>query len=1415
MAEASNGPSTEPLEAHGGAQPKPRMGQRAIKLFRWKDAEKSEQARPSQTPRPLSYQPRIKPTAVPSAGDRRGNDDTGTGGSPTDAFLATPTLDNPSLPPWAAQSEKTPTWTPGTTVSPSPYSPPRIESPSTPRAVGQRQASATSSLHAVPRQSTHAHAQTHTRHSNEHRHHALRPHFFAHRSRLSRTSRHSSAEINRSAAAEAAAALQSSLAEVDHGAAFPVAPSYHERAHPDLQPPKVAFSVLDGPASHKEPLRSETLPPPRLQRPGIKVKIITWNMGGASLPKGDLEVLLGRVGGYVPPEKDWDVDEVHGEDISEEDLLSGQRARTAKGKGVSGQEDTPRHDRIPPLPHDDGHPYHILVVAGQECPWGDGKRIATGLGVAGELGDLARTKSRAAATANKGKDTDEPLSSIPQTPGGLSMDLSAAAAAAANTSVEFPFGSPPVPGAPASTPGHNRVFGGKGWSDMCEDWLCRGPVAQTQATKGLAATADAVIHGGLDDRPEASLTSSPNADSRAPTPTPTHASKGQEGESAPAKGLALASRRGSATPSLSLASLASFSRSPSSNALNDIRSPSPLPTAAAAAAPLARDYALSPSTTDRSVAALPAPKAKRALQIAIPGQDQDPLDGTPHQLGAYELLVKERCAMIYMAVYCWRGCRDRVRGFDKGHVKSGLLAGRVGNKGAVGISVKLGQTRLLFVNSHLAAHEGRVQTRLDNVAKIKRELRLNTFLSPEEQASQSDDVTEMFDHAFWFGDLNFRVDITRKHADWLIMNKRYDQALEFDQLRKVMREGREFQQFREHEIAFPPTYKFDVLKTLKKSKREKTVRRILYRRGHTATAIIAPNAAADDLEEAEESRVFDESYATDVLSPGLDRGRIDEDRDRDDDHDDSSASSAAWDSHGSSIVIGALTDSEDDEGDVSAVTSSSVDPVVLNNTSAASGPQIFSHGAAIKAKWRIMDFVRNATGASKGSGDGSAASVKASKRRSRDAASSGSLSTPSPTPSSHRSGPSRNVLQQGPDEGVVASPVSEAGSGLSRRLSSKAAASAPSLSLDTQASGPMSVMRRHESQASLGSVMATMTADTAADASSTRGSLPSSPQKPRRRRSSAGDVDKPVVKLEVAEGGERQMYDTSAKQRVPSWTDRILWRTNAVQGGAPTSEETAGRRLTRTLAASAKRASSAARSSYGSNGGIGLPTRAETMSQPVALPADRSPSTPSSRPLSRTDSPMDMESDLAPRSANPVLSWPSTPPDYSPVRHPPQRTFSANHASLMDRPAARRGQSSPRLAPLRISSQPFAHPAEADSPVPEASRARSTTRHLSSLIPRERESSPSGGAKRLSSWWSAHIPSFLTAQGAAAAFASLTSTSRSRDEGVSRRPSLEIVGPTKGQVECLLYKSLDDREMRALEGRSDHRPVMWVGVLGI
>lgn len=82
----------------------------------------------------------------------------------------------------------------------------------------------------------------------------------------------------------------------------------------------------------------------------------------------------------------------------------------------------------------------------------------------------------------------------------------------------------------------------------------------------------------------------------------------------------------------------------------------------------------------------------------------------------------------------------------------------------------------------------------------------------------AEDLTDRFDYSFVFGDLNFRLDISRLHADWLIARKEYAQALAFDQLRNLMQSEQAFVGFDEAPIDFPPTFKYDVLRTIKRSK---------------------------------------------------------------------------------------------------------------------------------------------------------------------------------------------------------------------------------------------------------------------------------------------------------------------------------------------------------------------------------------------------------------------------------------------------------------------------------------------------------------------------------------------------------------------------------------------------------------------
>lgn len=282
------------------------------------------------------------------------------------------------------------------------------------------------------------------------------------------------------------------------------------------------------------------------------------------------------------------------------------------------------------------------------------------------------------------------------------------------------------------------------------------------------------------------------------------------------------------------------------------------------------------------------------------------------------------------------------------------------------------------------------------------------------------------------------------------MQKRYDQALEFDQLRKVLREGEAFRGFEEAPIHFPPTYKYDVLKTLK-AKRHKTVtRRILHRRAGSKggdaieeQAASARGCSADQVDlSQQDAEALRASNAEIMVTPdekqepksldgqGPEWGRVRRaaaarmrnaraagvDKGAAQSEDDTSSVSSAWESF-ASVGFPHQLESDSDEPPASAETGAAspippADPVVASNTAAAQGRKVFSQGAAIKAKLRLLELVKTATGAKERETSSPVApstdmTRRNSRRRTRD---STSTSPEGRMPREYPMSPSQTVL---------------------------------------------------------------------------------------------------------------------------------------------------------------------------------------------------------------------------------------------------------------------------------------------------------------------------------------------------------------------------------------------------------------------
>ncbi|NWS63710.1 SHIP2 phosphatase, partial [Chunga burmeisteri] len=170
---------------------------------------------------------------------------------------------------------------------------------------------------------------------------------------------------------------------------------------------------------------------------------------------------------------------------------------------------------------------------------------------------------------------------------------------------------------------------------------------------------------------------------------------------------------------------------------------------------------------------------------------------------------------------------NRISHVSTSSVKTGI-ANTLGNKGAVGISFMFNGTSFGFVNCHLTSGNEKTARRNQNYLDILR------LLSLGDKQLSSFDISLRFTHLFWFGDLNYRLDMdiqvrgggeggalgvvsppprANPSVPQEILNyisrKELEPLLKVDQLNLEKEKHKVFLRFGEEEITFPPTYRYE------------------------------------------------------------------------------------------------------------------------------------------------------------------------------------------------------------------------------------------------------------------------------------------------------------------------------------------------------------------------------------------------------------------------------------------------------------------------------------------------------------------------------------------------------------------------------------------------------------------------------
>ncbi|KAM6515778.1 hypothetical protein FALCPG4_013989 [Fusarium falciforme] len=138
-------------------------------------------------------------------------------------------------------------------------------------------------------------------------------------------------------------------------------------------------------------------------------------------------------------------------------------------------------------------------------------------------------------------------------------------------------------------------------------------------------------------------------------------------------------------------------------------------------------------------------KWKAALEAALPP--------------GYELITAEQMTGLLLLVYASPEIAPTISNVSTKQVGTGLL-GYFGNKGAVTTRLLLGETtRMVFINSHLASGAGSsyLDRRCWDVGQVLSRTQFDPIVHAGVKEEEGEKIGDE-DLAFWFGDLNFRLD---------------------------------------------------------------------------------------------------------------------------------------------------------------------------------------------------------------------------------------------------------------------------------------------------------------------------------------------------------------------------------------------------------------------------------------------------------------------------------------------------------------------------------------------------------------------------------------------------------------------------------------------------------------------------------
>ncbi|TRY74769.1 hypothetical protein TCAL_09197 [Tigriopus californicus] len=172
-----------------------------------------------------------------------------------------------------------------------------------------------------------------------------------------------------------------------------------------------------------------------------------------------------------------------------------------------------------------------------------------------------------------------------------------------------------------------------------------------------------------------------------------------------------------------------------------------------------------------------------------------------HPQAKYKRVKLVRLVGMMLIVFAKSTHMEHIHEITSETVGTGIM-GKLGNKGGVAVRFEFHNTSICFVNSHLAAHVSEFERRNQDYHDICARMVFQNFV-PTKSIKDHDQI-------FWLGDLNYRItDLDTATVKELLQENNIPDLLLSDQFLQQRKQRRVFTGYKEGDITFIPTYKFD------------------------------------------------------------------------------------------------------------------------------------------------------------------------------------------------------------------------------------------------------------------------------------------------------------------------------------------------------------------------------------------------------------------------------------------------------------------------------------------------------------------------------------------------------------------------------------------------------------------------------